>query len=198
MNTTDILASVKHNVLPLIDKYYGENRELRALLLLHSESVARKALECAKIPLARGESVDMSFVAEAAMLHDIGVVRCDAPDIYCYGTEPYICHGVIGGEILRQEGLPRHASVSERHTGAGLTVEDIQRQSLPLPHKDMTPQSVEERLICYADKFFSKSGDAAMEKPFDRVCLSMQRHGEDTLHRFLLLHAEFSDSAIIG
>jgi uncharacterized protein len=191
MNTTDILALAKERVISLIDKYYEVNPELRALLLLHSEAVARKALDCAESVQNRGEIIDLAFVAEAAMLHDIGVVRCDAPDIYCYGTEPYICHGVIGGEILRQEDMPRHALVSERHTGAGLTVEDIERQSLPLPHRDMTPRSIEERLICYADKFFSKSGDAAIEKPFDRVCTSMRRHGEDTLRRFLLLHAEF-------
>jgi len=28
---------------------------------------------------------------------------------------------------------------------------------LPLPERDMIPQSLEEQLICYADKFYSKS-----------------------------------------
>ena len=85
----------------------------------------------------------------------------------------------------------RHALVCERHTGAGLSVEDIISQSLPLPHRDMLPLSIEEKLICYADKFYSKSGDIRREKPFDKVVESMRRHGEDTLERFMQLHELF-------
>lgn len=55
----------------------------------------------------------------------------------------------------------------------------------------MTPQSLEEKLICYADKFFSKSGDIYKEKSLDKVISSMSRHGEETLHRFLHLHQLF-------
>ncbi len=107
------------------------------------------------------------------------------------GTLPYICHGVEGRKILDAEGLPRHALVCERHTGSGLSVEDIERQNLPLPRRDMLPLSLEEKLICYADKFFSKSGDIREEKSLDRVLRSMERHGADTLARFLLLHRLF-------
>ena len=106
-------------------------------------------------------------------------------------TLPYICHGIEGSRILRLEGFPRHALVCERHTGAGLTIDDIRSQSLPLPLRDMTPQSLEEKLICYADKFFSKSGDIYKEKSLDKVISSMSRHGEETLHRFLHLHQLF-------
>lgn len=125
------------------------------------------------------------------MLHDIGIFRCNAPDICCTGPLPYICHGVEGRKILEAEGLPRHALVCERHTGAGLTVADIESQHLPLPRRDMTPQSLEEKLICYADKFFSKSGDITAEKPLDKVRRSMERHGRDTLERFDRLHELF-------
>lgn len=148
---------------------------MRTILTVHSRLVADKALECAR---RRGLHVDLEFVEEAAMLHDIGIIRCDAPDIHCPGELPYICHGVVGRQILEAEGLPRHALVCERHTGAGLTVEDIVNQNLPLPHRDMTPQTLEEKLICYADKFYSKSGDLKAEKSLDRVRRSMARHGE--------------------
>ena len=77
--------------------------------------------------------------------------------------------------------------------GSGLTIDDIRSQNLPLPHRDMTPQSVEERIICYADKFYSKSGDITKEKPIDKVIRSMARHGEDTLERFMRLHREFGN-----
>ena len=172
----------------VINKYYGTESRLRTILTVHSRLVADKALKCAR---DRGIDADLRFVEEAALLHDIGIFRCDAPDICCTGELPYICHGVEGRKILEAEGLPRHALVCERHTGAGLTVEDIISQRLPLPHRDMTPQSIEEKLICYADKFYSKSGDITREKSLDRVLRSMERHGPDTLARFLALHSMF-------
>lgn len=175
-------------MLQIIDKYYQPGSGLHEILVVHSEMVRDKALECIR---RRGLEVDIGFVAEAAMLHDIGIFRCDAPGICCHGELPYICHGIEGRRILEAEGLPRHALVCERHTGSGLTVEDIVRQQLPLPHRDMTPQTLEEKLICYADKFYSKSGDIREEKSLDRVIRSMERHGEDTLRRFLDLHAMF-------
>lgn len=176
-------ARVEHLFL----KYYTPGDPLLEVVKLHSMGVARKALECGARLVAEGVSVDMEFVAEAALLHDIGVVMCDAPSIHCHGTHPYICHGVLGRRILENEGMPRHAMVCEHHTGSGLTVEDIKAQNLPLPLRDMTPTTTEERLICYADKFFSKSGDVEREKPFEEVCASMARHGEDSLRRFLEL-----------
>ena len=172
----------------IIDKYYVNDSRLRAILMTHSRLVADKALEIGR----RLEGVDLEFVEEAAMLHDIGIIRCDAPEICCHGDLPYICHGIEGRKILESEGLPRHALVCERHTGSGLTVDDIITQHLPLPHRDMTPQSIEEKLICYADKFFSKSGDITKEKPIEKVIKSMERHGQNTLLRFMALHKLFS------
>lgn len=172
----------------IIDRYYSPGTPLHEILTVHSSLVARKALGRAA---ARGHDIDTGFVREAALLHDIGIFRCDAPGICCTGSLPYICHGVEGRAILEAEGLPRHALVCERHTGAGLTVDDIVRQRLPLPHRDMTPRSLEEKLICYADKFYSKSGDIRAEKPLDRVIRSMEGHGADTLARFMELHEMF-------
>lgn len=177
---------IDYNII--IDRYYHSQSRLRAILMTHSRLVADKALRCAE---KRGIEIDKEFVEEAAMLHDIGIFRCNAPDIFCFGDLPYICHGVEGSDILRAEGLPRHALVCERHTGAGLTIADIEQQGLPLPCRDMTPVSVEEKLICYADKFYSKSGNIEAEKPIEKVMESMQRHGEDTLARFKALHALF-------
>lgn len=172
----------------IFSKYYSGNDALLATVTLHSECVARKALLCAD---ARGLDIDRKFVFEAAMLHDIGVVKCDAPSIHCLGSLPYICHGIAGREILDNLGLPRHALVCERHTGSGLSVDDIIRQNLPLPHRDMLPLSLEEKLICYADKFYSKSGDLTKEKNIDKVIKQMSAHGEDSLKRFLELHSMF-------
>ncbi|MBF1605573.1 MAG: HDIG domain-containing protein, partial [Prevotella shahii] len=108
----------------IIDKYYPLDNELRHILLTHSRSVAHLALALAKQHAEL--QLDLQFIEEAAMLHDIGIVLCNAPSIHCFGTHPYICHGLLGADMLRAEGMPRHARVCERHTGAGITRQSIE------------------------------------------------------------------------
>ncbi|MCM1005918.1 MAG: HD domain-containing protein [Lachnospiraceae bacterium] len=177
------------NPLDIINKYTAGNVKLREILIGHSEAVRDKALEIAE---RKHLDIDIAFVQEAAMLHDIGVERVDAPGISCYGDEPYIRHGVCGREILEVEGLPHHALVCERHTGSGITKEQIVAEHLPLPHRDMLPLSLEEKLICYADKFFSKSRDLRTEKSVEKIISQMQQFGYGSLERFVQLHVIFS------
>ena len=112
------------------------------VLMIHGRMIAEKA---AAIVQRLGLDAETArLVEEAAYLHDIGVCRVYAPGIGCHGVEPYITHGVAGSLILEQEGLPLHARICERHTGVGLTAEDIRRQHLPLPERDMVPISQAE------------------------------------------------------
>jgi len=166
------------NPLQIINKYYPEENALRHILLVHSRSVADKALALAA--LHPELDVDTAFVDEAAMLHDLGIFRTDAAGIQCFGAEPYICHGVIGAEILRAEGFPRHALVCERHTGTGLTLRQIVANGWPMPHRDMRPVSTEEQLICFADKFFSKTR-LDVEKTPAEARRSLEKFGADGL-----------------
>ena len=117
------------------------------------------------------------------MLHDIGIFRCYAAGIQCFGTEPYICHGRIGAELLRSEGFPRHARVCERHTGAGITKAQIIVQNLPLPQQDFLPETMEEKVICYADKFFSKT-HLDREKTIEQAEKSLSKFGDEGVLRF--------------
>lgn len=169
----------------IISKYCAGNAELQQILLTHSRQVADRALAIlSKHPewVESGE-IDPVFVEEAAMLHDIGVVLCDAPRIYCFGKHAYIEHGYLGAEILRQEGLPKHAAVAERHTGTGIDVEQIIREKLPIPIQDYTPRTLEEQLICYADKFYSKT-KLGQDKPMSKIRLHLWKYGSDTVARF--------------
>ncbi|HJG88303.1 HD domain-containing protein [Barnesiella viscericola] len=169
------------DVQAVFNKYYQPGTPLYQSVWSHSRLVAEKALQLAK---AHPElNLDLDFVYEAAMLHDIGVFLTHAPSIYCMGDKPYICHGILGAELMRADGYPRHALVCERHTGTGLTVDDIIAQNLPLPHRDLCPVSLEEKLVCLADKFYSKS-NPDREKPLDKVRQSVARYGEDSLRRF--------------
>jgi uncharacterized protein len=173
----------------IIDKYYADDNQLRHILLTHSRAVADFALRVAdRHPELH---IDRQFVEEAAMLHDIGIFRCDAQGICCHGTEPYICHGRIGALLLREEGYPRHARVCERHTGAGLTLDDIVTQQLPLPRQSFLPETIEERLICYADKFFSKTR-LDREKTFEQAVGSLMKFGAAGVDRFRQWHQIFS------
>ena len=147
----------------IIDKYYPEVEDgaqqpsaLRRLLLKHSRQVAD---HCLRIADRHPElQLDKTFIEAAAMLHDIGIRWCYAPSILCNGTEPYIRHGLIGAELLRSIGCDEaFARVCERHTGTGLTRQQIERQQLPLPLQDFVPVTLAEQVVCYADKFYSKS-----------------------------------------
>ncbi len=175
----------------IIDHYYGaETSELKSLLLLHSRQVADHALRiCDCHPEFR---LDREFIEAAAMLHDIGIIRCDAPGIHCRGTEPYIRHGILGAEMIRSltsltpcggGGGEAFARVCERHTGAGITKEEIVEQGLPMPLRDFTPETLEEKLICYADKFYSKSHPEHV-KTIDQAIRSLTKFGEAGVERF--------------
>lgn len=169
------------DVLQIIEKYYTPGTQLYDLLIKHSSSVAERAIQIAES--GRAGDVDKNLIYEAAMLHDIGIYQTDAPKIYCFGAQPYICHAWIGAEILRKEGLPRHAEICEKHTGAGISTDDIKAQNLPLPQRDMIPSTPEEEIVALSDKFYSKSKP---DKIFtiEEVRKSLSCFGEGPLSRF--------------
>jgi uncharacterized protein len=165
----------------IIKKYYKEESTLYSLLLQHSQAVAEKALEIAR---KHPEwAIDEQFLYEAALLHDIGIYLTDAPSIHCFGQQPYISHGYLGAELLRQEGYEQHARVCERHTGTGLTKEDIRQNQLPIPERDYLPESLEEKIICFADKFYSKSRPNEEKTP-EQIRKSLAKFGEDAVKRW--------------
>lgn len=194
------------NPYDIIYHFYPEDTPLRRLLILHSEKVRDKALEiltsakCKDVENAL-DSINEQLVIDGALLHDIGIGRTYAPSILCEGGESYICHGTIGAEMLRSLQNKREfadcdleplARICERHTGSGLTRQDIIDQNLPIaPARDLLPETLEEQLVCLADKFFSKSGDPSKEKDFDRVCRSMVKFGTASMERFEALCKTF-------
>ena len=179
--------------LSILARHCDPETPTYGILVLHSTLVTRKALEIASAWTSRHpeRTVDLDFLVEASMLHDIGIVRCDAPGISCYGDEPYIRHGVLGREMLEAEGLPRHALVCERHTGAGISREEVRATDLPLPDRDFLPESIEERIICTADKFYSKTpAKIWREKSVEKITRSMSKWGDEVASRWRDLREE--------
>ena len=179
------------DAVSLLKKHFAGNREACDIVLEHSRLVAAKALSIAHaVPL---ESADLRFLEEAALLHDIGVSRIHAPRIGCHGNAPYICHGILGREILESEGLIAHSLVCERHIGVGLGIKDIVQQQLPLPKRDMVPVTLEERIICFADLFYSKKpGLLRQEKSLDEIRTCLRKHGSHKVSIFERWVREFS------
>lgn len=164
----------------ILQKYCQDSPKAYRILLSHSRLVCRKALQIARRLQRKGLRIDLGFIAEAAMLHDIGIVMTDTPELGCHGNGPYIQHGIRGREILDSEGLPRHARVCERHVGVGLSVDAIVSQGLPLPARDMRPETLEEEIICYADLFYSKGKkNRDHKKSPDEVRRKLLKYGKD-------------------
>jgi len=142
--------------LTIIEKFYTPGTKLYQVLVHHSRIVTEKSLE-----IAAGLThlkPDINFIKKAAMLHDIGIYLTLAPSIGCNGKEPYVCHGYLGRKLLDEQSLPpEYGLVCERHTGAGITKANILSNNLPLPQRDMVPIRLEEKIICVADKYHSKS-----------------------------------------
>lgn len=181
-----VTADDSELVMTVIGTFYPENTPLRELLLRHSRQVRDKALA---LLAASGRKLDVRLVADGAMLHDIGIGSCHAPKIYCEGILPYIAHGVAGAEMLRRYGaqhgidLEVFARICERHTGSGITAAEVRAQQLPIPVRDYLPETPEEKLVCLADKFFSKSGNMR-EKSLEHIRKSMEKFGSGAVDRF--------------
>lgn len=183
-----------HSIDPktIFQKFYPTHSLAYSILWRHSIAVAQKACSVAKA-LSRTEDVDVDFVNQAAMLHDIGIMFVHAPDLGCYGEEPYIRHGICGAELLRTEGLEQHAIVCENHIGVGLCIDDIIRQDLPLPRRDMVPLDTETRIVAYADLFFSKHPEKlGQEKTPEQVRKSLEKFSSEKAETFDTWHRRFA------
>jgi uncharacterized protein len=172
------------NPVDIINEFYAPGSLSHDILIVHCSAVAAKALSVAGC--VSHLNPDLEFIKEAAMLHDIGIFMTDAPAIGCKGQHRYVCHGVLGRKLMEDKGLPSHALVCERHVGVGLTIEEIKSRNLPLPLRDMTPFSLEEQIVCYADKFFSKkNSNNGKEMSLDQVIKDLEKYGSDKVQRFM-------------
>ncbi|MEV5750900.1 HD domain-containing protein [Actinoallomurus sp. NPDC052308] len=127
--------------------------------------------------------VDADLVRAGALLHDIGVYRLyDAAGRI--DEAGYIRHGLLGHELLREEGLPEAlCRFCSCHTGMGITRDDVRRQGLPLPVADYVAESREEEFVMYADKFHSKTDPPTFVTPASYAA-RIRRFGADKVARF--------------
>lgn len=181
---TDSLSfQVPENVTQIINKYYDPGSQAYKYFYTHVVKVTELSLKIAHHNPHL--SIDLNYVIQGAMLHDIGIIKTDAPEIGCHGKHPYIAHTYLGRELLESEGLSEIAPICERHVGIGLSIKDIKDSGFELPLRDMKPITIEEKLICYADKFYSKSEKhLTVAKSPEKIRKKILKYGEDKLDDF--------------
>ena len=174
----------------LIHKYIDPTSVTYRLYVPHVAMVTQKALAAARrLGLSKPQ---MQFIEEAAMLHDMGIIKTQAPEIGCMGDLPYLCHLVEGRKILEAEGLPQHALVAERHAGAGISRQDIIDQQYPLPARDMLAVTIEEQIISWADLFYGKNANRLwVAKSVEKVRKNLVAFGPDKVETFAAWQKKF-------
>jgi uncharacterized protein len=175
----------------IIHKYIPPGSPAYRIYLPHVTLVTAKALEIAR--RLKLDNKQLLFIEEAGMLHDIGIVHVKAKEIGCMGEMPYVCHVIEGRKILEEEGLPKHARVAENHIGVGgITIDEIIKNKMPLPPRDIIAETIEEKIISYADLFFSKNPSRVfLEKPLSQVKAKVKKYGKRQEKLFKEWHKMF-------
>lgn len=174
---------IPEEVNKIIEKYYPEGSMAYSYYFTHCVKVTELALVITDYN--KHLKIDKDVVVYGTMLHDIGIIKTFAPEIGCFGEFPYIAHTYLGREMLEKEGLKNIAPICERHVGVGLTREDIIKTGFPLPHRDMIPLTIEEKLVCYADKFYSKSDNhLIIPRTPEKIRKKILKYGTDKLQKF--------------
>ena len=140
----------------------------------HIEMVTKKVLEIGRRLKEKGFDVDLELLEIGGYLHDIG-----------RSVTHGVNHAVESARIIKGLGFSDPViRMVERHIGAGITAEEAER--LGLPKKDYIPETLEEKILSYADKFLESefifktvNGEQIVERK-DVECDSI----EPTLKRF--------------
>ncbi len=107
----------------------------------HIEMVTKKALEIGKKLKEKGFDIDLELLEIGGYLHDIG-----------RSVTHGVSHAVESAKIIKDFGFSEPViRLVERHVGAGITAEEAEK--LGLPKKNYIPETLEEKILAYTDKF---------------------------------------------
>ena len=146
-------------------------------VIAHCKAVSELAVEIADACRKKGLQVDVDLVRTGALLHDIGRSRTHSVD-----------HVVTGAEIARTEGLPESVvSIISRHVGGGITAEEAKK--LGWPEGTYSPETLEEKIVSYADKIVGASERGSIQTTVDKL---RQEKLDTAANRVLKLHGEIT------
>jgi uncharacterized protein len=147
-------------------------------IIRHCEAVATVALEIANKLSAKGIPVNLQLVEIGALLHDIG-----------RSTSNKVDHGVVGGKIAQEEGLPDAVvRIIKRHVGGGITDEEAECFGWT---KDVyVPVTLEEKIVSYADKLIDNSRRVSINLEIERLRKEQMIEASERVRK---LHQEITD-----
>lgn len=146
-------------------------------VISHCIAVAELSLEIANKLQNKGLTINLALVEAGALLHDVGRSKTHTVD-----------HAVVGAQIAKSLGLPESIiKIIKRHVGAGITAEEA--KWLGWPQDVYTPQSLEEKVVSYADKLIDKSERITIETEIKRL---REENKSEAAQRVGLLHQEMT------
>jgi uncharacterized protein len=147
----------------------------------HCEAVAELAVEIAEACRKRGLDVNLELVEIGALLHDIGRSKTHS-----------VHHSVIGAQIAEELGLPESVIlIIKRHVGGGITAKEARK--LGWPKGIYVPQTLEEKIVSYADKLIEGSQRVPIERTIENFSRELP---PSAIARIRRLHEEML--ALIG
>lgn len=146
-------------------------------VIQHCKTVSNLAVELARELKSRENKVDVRLVRIGGLLHDIGRSKTHGID-----------HAVVGADIARSFNLPTFiVRIIERHIGSGIPADEAVR--LGLPNRDFIPETLEEKIVSYADKLIEGNREIGFDEALRRLS---DEFGEShaIVNRFKRIHAE--------
>lgn len=145
----------------------------------HCKRVSAFAVKIAKACKRKQPNVDVKLVEISAFLHDIGRSKTHSVD-----------HALEGGKIARAFNLPNSVVlIIERHVGGGIPKEEAKK--LGWPARDYLPKTIEEKIVCYADKRITSLRIVPFEKTLRAYAVDLGR-SHPTVQRIWELHREIT------
>jgi uncharacterized protein len=119
--------------------------------------------------------VNVRLVEIGALLHDIGRSKTHS-----------VHHAIVGAELAESLGLPQQVIyIIKRHVGGGISAREAKK--LQWPRDVYIPQTIEEKIVCYADKLVEGSNRISIEKTIEKL---QQDLPTSAIERMWKLHEE--------
>jgi len=146
-------------------------------VIRHCEEVANVALDVAHELQNKGVKVDLQLVEAGALLHDIGRTKTHSVD-----------HGLAGSQIAEAADVPESVvNIIKRHVGGGIISKEA--REFGWPEDNYVPVTLEEKIVCYADKLIDKSKRVSIDVEIERL----NKQGfTQTAERIRKLHEEIT------
>jgi len=148
-------------------------------VIRHCIAVSNLAVRIAETCRRKGLKVDLNLVRIGALLHDVGRSKTHS-----------VHHPIVGAEIARSLNLPESIiRIIKRHIGGGITAEEAVKLGWPV--EDYLPETIEEKIVTYADKLIEGERVVPIEKTIREFSRKLGMN-HPSIKRIIDLHKEIT------